>query len=67
MHGSRSKIPSKNLVRRSCADGPNSGVKGLIVIEKKINFNVNMLWTNTVINLIKYYRLKYYYADNIKT
>jgi hypothetical protein len=31
MHGTRSKIPSKNLVKKRYAEGFNSGVKGLKV------------------------------------
>jgi hypothetical protein len=37
MHGSRSKIPSKNLVRQRCADGFTSGVKELKAVTLRIS------------------------------
>jgi hypothetical protein len=35
MHGSGSKIPSKNLVRQRCAEEFNSGFKGLKLVVRK--------------------------------
>jgi hypothetical protein len=34
IHGSRSKVPSKNFVRQQCKEGFNFGVKGLIILQR---------------------------------
>jgi hypothetical protein len=43
IHGSRSKISSKNLVRQRCAEGFNSGVKWLINLTR-VPFYYHFFW-----------------------
>jgi hypothetical protein len=54
MHGSTSKIPSKNSRQQRCAEGFNSGVKGVMPAKQKDfcknhwRIQVNRkLWYNT--------------------
>jgi hypothetical protein len=47
MHGSSSKIPTKNLFGQSCAERFNSGVKGLKLNPLKSNKHIEIQTENT--------------------
>jgi hypothetical protein len=47
MHGSRNKIPSKNLVWQRCAVGFNSDVTGLMFVLQKSIFT--LVWLNRLV------------------